>query len=127
MATLLLFNVEDEAKRTAVRLLAVKLGYSIRDIPPGMQNRKIADLLTDTGTGENNVLSFRDEFRDEMMIMSGFRPQEMHKLLDGMRNNGCAIRLKCIVTETNRSWTAARLYKELEAEDQAMKRRTSKK
>lgn len=123
MATLLLFNIDDEAKRTAIRLLSMKLGYSFRDIPPEQQNIKIADLLTGTETAGFHMTPFTDE----MMIMSDFRSQDLHELLDGMRNSGCPVRLKCIVTETNRAWTAIRLHKELTAEDQAMKRRSLKR
>ena len=91
------------------------------DIQPEHQNRKIADLLSGTEFGGINLTPFTDE----MMVMSGFRSHDMRELLDEMRNNGCPVRLKCIVTETNKSWTAVRLHKELAAEDQAMRRRTS--
>ena len=122
MATLLLFNIEDEAKRTAIRLLSFRLGYTFRDIPPDRQNMKIADLLDGTEASVHPLTPFTDE----MMVMSGFRSQELHELLDAMRTNGCPVKLKCVVTETNRSWTAVRLHQELAAEDQAMRRRASK-
>ena len=123
MATLLLFNIHDEEKRTAIRLLSLRLGYSVQDVLPEQQNTKISELLSGAQPAGQNPISFTDE----MMVMSGFSSQDMHTLLDGMRNNGCPVRLKCIVTETNKSWTAVRLYKELAAEDQAMRKRTSKK
>ena len=123
MATLLLFNINDEAKRTAIRLLALRIGYSVQDVLPEQQNMKISELLSGAKPDGPNLIPFTDE----MMVMSGFSSQDMHTLLDGMRNNGCPVRLKCIVTETNKSWTAVRLYKELAAEDQAMRKRTSKK
>ena len=123
MATLLLFNINDEAKRTAIRLLSIRLGYTVRDVLPEQQNTKISELLF----GAKPVGQTLIPFTDEMMVMSGFSSQDMHTLLDAMRNNGCPVRLKCIVTETNKTWTATRLHKELAAEDQAMRRRTSKK
>lgn len=123
MATLLLFNINDEAKRTAIRLLSLQLGYTVRDVLPEQQNTKISDRLFGAKPVGQNLIPFMDE----MMVMSGFSSQDMHALLDGMRNNGCPVRLKCIVTETNKSWTATRLHKELAAEDQVMRKRTSKK
>ena len=123
MATLLLFNINDEAKRTAIRLLSIRLGYTVRDVLPEHQNMKISELLS----GAKPLGQTLIPFMDEMMVMSGFSSQNMHVLLDGMRNNGCPVRLKCIVTETNKTWTATRLHKELAAEDQAMRRRTTKK
>jgi len=123
MATLLLFNINDEAKRTAIRLLSIRLGYSVRDVLPEQQNLKISELLS----GANSAGTGPAPFTDEMMVMSGFSSQDMHTLLDGMRNNGCPVRLKCIVTETNKSWTATRLHRELAAEDRAMRMRAAKK
>lgn len=46
MATLLLFNINDEAKRTAIRLLSLRLGYTVRDVLPEQQNMKISELLS---------------------------------------------------------------------------------
>ena len=123
MAVLLLFNIHDEEKRTAIRLLSLRLGYSVLDVLPEQQSMKISELLSGAKPAGQNPISFTDE----MMVMSGFSSQDMHTLLDGMRNNGCPVRLKCIVTETNKSWTATRLHKELIAEDQAMRKRTSKR
>jgi len=123
VAVLLLFNIHDEEKRTAIRLLSLRLGYSVLDVLREQQSMKISELLSGAKPVGQNLIPFTDE----MMVMSGFSSQDMHALLDGMRNNGCPVRLKCIVTETNKSWTAVRLYKELAAEDQAMRKRTSKK
>ena len=123
MATLLLFNIQDQEKRTAVRLLSLRSGFAVRDIRPEEQNLKISELLSGAKPTEPN----RCPFLDEMMIMSGFSSQDMHALVDGMRENGCPVRLKCVVTETNKSWTAVRLHKALAAEDQAMRKRQAKR
>ena len=119
MATLLLFNIQDEKKRTAIRLLSIRLGFDFRDVPPEQQNMKIIDLLG--GTEDRNPALA--PFADEMIVMHRFPSQDMHTLLDTMRNNGCSVKLKCIVTETNKSWTASRLYSELAAEERAMSQR----
>ena len=119
MATLLLFNIQDERKRTAIRLLSMRLGFDFRDVQPEQQNVKIIDLL---GGSEDRIPVFAP-FTDEMMVMHRLPSQDMHTLLDTMRNNGCAVKLKCIVTEANKSWTASRLYRELAAEERAMSQR----
>ena len=116
MATLLLFNLQDETKRTAIKLLSMRLGFVFRDVQPEQQNVKIIDLLA--GTDDRNPVIA--PFTDEMMVMHRFSSQDMHTLLDSMRDNGCSVKLKCIVTETNKSWTASRLYRELAAEEKAM-------
>ena len=69
-----------------------------RDVLPEQQNTKISDRLF----GAKPVGQTLIPFTDEMMVMSGFSSQDMHTLLDAMRNNGCPVRLKCIVTETNK-------------------------
>ena len=116
MATLLLFNIQDETKRTAIRLLSIRFGCSVRDVPPEKQNMTISDLLS----GLEDASPFSGPFSDEMMVMHQLPPQDMHTLLDTMRNNGCPVKLKCVVTETNRTWTAVRLHRELAAEEKAM-------
>lgn len=123
MATLLLFNIHDEAKRTAIRLLSLRLGFTVLDVMPEQQDMKISELLC--GASHNGCSQI--PFTDEMMVMSDFCSHDMHALIDGMRNNGSPVRLKCIVTETNRSWTASRLHRELTAEAEAIRRRTSRR
>ena len=111
-------------KRSGLRSGSCHYGSVIRfRMFSEQQNTKISELLSGAKPAGQNPISFTDE----MMVMSGFSSQDMHTLLDGMRNNGCPVRLKCIVTETNKSWTATRLHKELIAEDQAMRKRTSKR
>ncbi len=119
MATLLLFNIQDEKKRTAIRLLSIRLGFDFRDIQPDRQNVKIIDLLSGTDFRNPAIAPFTEE----MMVMHRFSSSDMHMLLDTMRNNGCSVKLKCIVTETNKSWTASRLYRELAEEEKAMNQR----
>ena len=46
MAALLLFNIHDEAKRTAVRILSLRLGFQVIDVLPEHQNLKISELLS---------------------------------------------------------------------------------
>ena len=94
MTTLLLFNIHDEAKRTAIRILSLRLDFQVMDVLPEHQNLKISELLSAEKSSGCNLTPFTDE----MMVMYGFQPQDMHTLLDGMRNNGCPVRLKCVVT-----------------------------
>ncbi len=117
MSTLLLFNITDAAKRTAVMLLSKRLGFTYRDISPGQQNNSISDLLA----GADAAAPAASPFSDEMLVMDRFPAEDMHTLLDSMRSAGCPVKLKCVVTETNRSWSAARLHKALLTEERAMR------
>ncbi len=116
MSTLLLFNITDAAKRTAVTLLSKRLGFTFRDVLPEQQNNSISDLLS----GTDAAAPAASPFHDEMLVMDLPR-EDMHMLLDSMRSNGCPVKLKCIVTESNRSWTAARLHNALATEERALR------
>ena len=54
--------------------------------------------------------------------MHALSQAEFHELLDILRREGQSVRLKAVVTEHNRKWTALRLHRELCAEEQAMQR-----
>ena len=58
-----------------------------------------------------------------LLAVSLALPQaEFHELLDTLRREGQSIRLKAVVTEHNKKWTAGRLHHELCAEEEAMQR-----
>ena len=58
----------------------------------------------------------------ELLLMHTLSQAEFHELLDTLRREGQSVRLKAVVTEHNRKWTAQRLHRELCAEEQAMQR-----
>ena len=118
MAELLLFNIIDEEKRTAIRLMSVRLGFSFRDISRNHQHLKIHEILAKT---EREVAQ-EIPFEDEMMIMHGFPSADLNMLLQHMRAGCGPVKLKCVVTETNKNWTAKQLHDELVREEQAMSR-----
>ena len=45
MAELLLFNIQDPEKKTAIRLTALRLGLLCREIPPERQGETLEALL----------------------------------------------------------------------------------
>ena len=119
MAELLLFNVKDPEKQTAVRLTAMRLGLGCREIPPDRQGLTIGELL------ENRVCSAPEAgepFQEEMLLMHALSQEDFHTLLDTLRQNGQSIRLKAVVTDYNRGWTAAQLRRELLTEEQTIQR-----
>ena len=116
MGVLLTFNIRDPEKQTAIRLIALRHGLKVLDIAPSMQNCTIEELLQGKPM---SVSSSADTFFDEMLLMHALPPEVFHYLLDTLRQEGQSIRLKAVVTEHNRSWTATRLHRELLAEEQA--------
>ena len=120
MGELLLFNIQDPEKKTAIRLTALRLGLRCREILPERQGETLEALLS---VGAANPAQPEGEaFADELMLMHALSQEEFHELLDTLRREGQSVRLKAVVTEHNRKWTARRLHRELCAEEQAMQR-----
>ena len=120
MGELLLFNIQDPEKKTAIRLTALRLGLRCREILPERQGETLEALLT--GAAANPAQQEGEAFTDELLLMHALSQVEFHELLDTLRREGQSVRLKAVVTEHNRKWTAQRLHRELCAEEQAMQR-----
>lgn len=122
MGELLLFNIQDPEKKTAIRLTALRLGLRCREILPERQGETLEALLSGAAANPAQQEGEREPFADELMLMHALTQAEFHELLDTLRREGQSIRLKAVVTEHNRKWTAQRLHRELCAEEEAMKR-----
>ena len=120
MGELLLFNIQDPEKKTAIRLTALRLGLRCREILPERQGETLEALLS--GAAAKPAQPEGESFADELMLMHALSQAEFHELLDTRRREGQSIRLKAVVTEHNQKWTAQRLHRELCAEEEAMKR-----
>ena len=64
-----------------------------------------------------------DPFQDEMMVMQDLSGEAFHALLDTLRREGKSVKLKAVVTDHNRKWTALHLHRELLAEAMTMSKR----
>ena len=62
-------------------------------------------------------------FFGEMLVLDGLDSQQFHGLLNGMQMLQATVAYKAVTTEHNLSWTASRLFRELEAEHAAMENR----
>ena len=120
MGELLLFNIQDPEKKTAIRLTALRLGLRCREILPERQGETLEALLS--GAAANPAQQEGEAFTDELLLMHALSQAEFHELLDTLRREGQSVRLKAVVTDHNRTWTARRLHRELCAEEQAMQR-----
>ncbi len=119
MGTVLLFNISNPEKMTAIRLLALRLGLHCLEVSPAQQGLPLELLLSGSVNESGSCVA---PFTDEMMILHALSGETFHTFLDALRINGQSVRLKAIVTEHNRSWTADRLHREISAEAEAMAR-----
>lgn len=123
MASILLFNIHDGEKKTAIRLTAMRFGVACIEVSPEQQGLTLETLLT--GKDADTPVC-RTPFTDEMMVMHALSSEAFHTLLDTLRREGKSVRLKAVVTDHNRSWTAQHLHRELCAEAAAMAKRKRK-
>lgn len=117
MAQVLLFNIGEEKKKK-IRFLLTKLGVACREVSPEDFGKTLAEL---TGR-EAAAAESAESVSGEMLVMDGLDSRRIQSLLDGLRNVKAPVALKAVVTEQNIKWTASRLYEELSAEHEALKR-----
>lgn len=119
MAQVLLFNIRGDKLRR-IRMLTFKLGLRCIEVAPEDFSRPLGMLC---GRADEAVADGADEapaFGGEMLVMDGLSSAQFHGLLDALRRERAAVALKAVVTESNSRWSAARLYRELSAEHEAM-------
>ena len=120
----LLYNIESQRLKQ-IELLAACQGAKARLVPPGDYGRPVGSLcgLPSEGDGARGLWN---DFNEEMLVMAYFTPEKMRAFLDSFRQAGLpAVRLKAVLTETNRFWNSCALQAELlkeEAAFRAMKR-----
>jgi hypothetical protein len=117
MATVLLYNFTDPARRRAVKLCLHRLGIACREVAPEEQGSPLGLLLGLTGyePAEAPV-----PFSGEMLVMHALSREQFSGLLEGLRRSRVPVALKAVVTETNITWSSERLHRELSAEHMAM-------
>lgn len=117
MAQVLLFNIRGDKLRR-IRTLSFKLGLRCVSVEPEDFSKTLGALCgrADDGGDEAPV------FGGEMLVMDELTPAQFHGLLDALRRERAAVALKAVVTASNSRWSAARLYRELSAEHEAMEK-----
>ncbi len=116
----LVYNVEENRKRQ-IELLAARLGIRLRAVSPGEYGKPVGALcgLEEDGGGATGLWNAFDE---EMMVMAFFTEELLHGFLDSFRLAGVpSVRLKAMLTETNRRWNSCELRAELLREEAAFR------
>jgi len=120
MAKVLLYNIRDAEKRMVIKRCLVRLGLPCREILPEEFGHPLGYLLSLPGfkAGQSE-----ERFEGEMLVMHALNSLQFGALLDALRTSNAPVALKAVVTETNASWSSARLYHELEREHRAFQRK----
>ncbi len=118
MTRIFLFNIAPE-KAMRIRLAALRLGLQPVEVAPADFSLPLGALLAGDFAAPR---AEEESFEEEMLVME----QLSSPLLEAMRAGGAAVALKAVVTEHNRSWSAARLCSELRLEHEAMRAHMAK-
>ena len=114
----LCYNLQSE-KLARLRVLCLRLGIGVRVVEPekfGLPVGALAGVLNAPETVEE-----AEPFSDEMLVMAHFRPGMLDAFLNGFRQSRIpSVKLKAMLTETNASWSAAKLHREIRAEHEQM-------
>lgn len=105
----------EREKRLATLCMLQKL--RLRSIAPGAYCQTLAAAAGLEAPSEKAYTGQRLE--QPMLVLAGLSEEQLNRLLRGLRGLP-PIPLKAVLTQTNRSWDALRLYEELQAERAAI-------
>lgn len=117
--TAVYFDPQGGEQATLLKSILVRMGARIKNIAPEDTNQTLGYLLGRKGfdVSEETEVS---ALAERMLVLDGFTDKRLDILLREMRQNAVSIPYKAIVTETNLNWRLCDLYKELEAEREAL-------
>ena len=124
MAEVFLYNIRDREKLNKIRFVLFKLGLSCREIAPEDFAQPIGYLAGLPGFAPSDETP--EPFEGEMLVILDLDSARFSALLNGLRQSRVPVALKAVVTEHNVHWSSSRLFRELSAEHEAMKRAGAK-
>ena len=117
----LVYNVEGNRKKQ-IELLAACLGVRVRPVGPGEYGVPVGALCALEEGGGGAAKSLWSAFDEEMLVMAFFTEELLHRFLDSFRLAGVpSVRLKAVLTETNKGWNSSELRAELLREEGAFR------
>lgn len=118
MTEVLLFNIAP-AKAAKIKMLCRKLNISSRTVEKEDFGKKLSALLS---LSDDDAAAPDADFSEEMLYLSDFYDAMLSIFLDQLRRKKLAVSLKAVKTESNLSYTAFELFRELSAERAALSR-----
>ena len=112
---ILLFGFEDLRMILAVEAAARSFGAETAAVPRDCWGQTLGELAEKGPCPEAGTAG---DAAGQMLVLCGL-DGELDALLPALRAAGAGC-VKAVLTERNRSWTAARLYRELQRERQAL-------
>ncbi len=116
MSVVLIYNLSD-AKNAKLKMLCRKLNIEARTVEKAEYGHKLGYLL---GISDNSSSQNGEDFDGEMLYISGLVGGMLNLFIDQLRRNKIIIPLKAVQTPTNSWFTSYELYRELNAEREAI-------
>jgi len=113
--TVLLYRVE-ETKRNAIGAVCARLQIRLRSVPAEAYGQPLETVL---GLSDAALPPEEGGVSEEMLVMAGFSSPLMDSFLSALRQSRVSLPLKAALTQTNRHWSGAALYRELCREREA--------
>ena len=100
----------DEGKMMRLSFLASSLGIAFKTPPADGAGWTLGMLCgLDPAAGRAEMAAIPGE----MLVMANLTDGQMDRLLRTLRESGCSVPLKAVLTPYNRFWTPRQLYREL--------------
>ncbi len=120
MAKVLLFNIEDR-KGIGIKNLCRKLYIESQDVAKDQFGHKLGYLI---GLTDDDTQTVGEDFDGEMLYLVDIDGGMLSIFLRQLRLKKLPVALKAVKTDTNVTFTAYELYRELSAERDAIARGT---
>lgn len=120
--TVYIYNINDKNKIRNMQFALLRLKIKLKVISDDMLLQKVGCIAELDGFEPETPLSSEiPEITDEIMLMKNLTSSRIDALLSAFRKAGVTrIKLKAILTETNKDWYFADLHKELLREHHEM-------
>lgn len=97
---------------------AMRLGVRVKAVAPEEENRALGALC---GLDDPQPAGSSPAVEEEMLVFAFLPEDTLDRLLPALREAAQPpVRLKALLTPTNRGWSCGRLYRELRSEAEAL-------
>ena len=115
--TVLLFNIQDEARLRGLKRILMLMKVRVRVVKKDEYLQPVGFLAGVKELEAEQPVYEGEELDNEMMVMAGFSSSQVDLLLAQMRKAKLTrMNYKAILTPTNMNWTVPQLYEELKKE-----------
>lgn len=116
---MLCIHMEKE-KSLRLAFLAMSLGVAVKTVEVNQEGQTLGALC---GLEPFNEKAPAVQVGEEMLVFAFLPDETLDKLLPALRAAGLGVRLKAMLTPTNRNWNCGQLYQELKGEAAAFEKR----